>query len=160
MSQCLIVLGVSSGCSQQELAQTKQEAAREGAAHQAARRAAADAAEDLKRLEFRYQRSIEQLEAQVRQMQRAGWARDMDGPSPAAQQAATSGRRIEASDPYHAQRVTEALQPPPSLALTPVWVEALIPPPDGSQEHGIISAADTEDMPQLQELLRLRSDIF
>ena len=160
MSQCLIVLGVSSGCSQQELAQTKQEAAREGAAHQAARRAAADAAEDLKRLEFRYQRSIEQLEAQVRQMQRAGWARDMDGPSPAAQQAAR--RRREPSDPYHAQQVAEAMQPslPPPSAVAPVWVEALIPPPVGIQEHGIISAADTEDMPQLQELLRLRSDIF
>ena len=62
---------------QQELAQARQEAARESSAHQAARRALADATEDLRRLEFRYQGSIEQLEAQVRGLQRSAWAKDI-----------------------------------------------------------------------------------
>ena len=51
----------------------------QASAHQAAKRALADAAEDLKRLEFRYQRSVEQLEGQIRHLQRSTWARDLTG---------------------------------------------------------------------------------
>lgn len=63
---------------QQELAQIKYELARERAAQQAAARTAADAVEDKHRLEFRYQRSIEQLEQQIKTLQRAQWAQDID----------------------------------------------------------------------------------
>ncbi|GAX75514.1 hypothetical protein CEUSTIGMA_g2957.t1 [Chlamydomonas eustigma] len=64
----------------QELAQARMEASKEAAAHQAAKRAASDAVEDLHRMEFRYKVTIEQLEQQVRQMQRSRWREEIKEP--------------------------------------------------------------------------------
>ena len=133
--------------SQDELAQAKQEAAREGAAHQAARRALADAAEDARRLEFRSQRSIEQLEGQLRHMQRSTWARDL------------SAKDYEIRPARHA---VSQVQPQANDAKEPVEDHGSYPEASVFTRHaseGLYDGA-MQHMPELQELQRLRDAIL
>ena len=135
--------------SQDELAQAKQEAAREGAAHQAARRALADAAEDARRLEFRYQRSIEQLEGQLRHMQRSTWARDL------------SAKDYEIRPARHAVSQVQ-VQPQADDAKEFMGDHGSYPEASVLTRHASegIYDGDMQHMPELQELQRLRDAIL
>jgi hypothetical protein len=158
---------------QQELAQARVEAGKEAACHQAAKRAAADAREDLHRLEFRYQMTIEQLERQVRHMQWSKWKEEMKKPSVIAGR--RGGERPLLRNLSRTMGVGygegDRIQYPPDGEFTPSLDEDIVsyynaeeqslkgaPPPPGISDHGL-QFMQVEDSSQVKEVRDSSDDL-